>query len=414
MSFGEAVREALRTLRLQWLRAALTLFGIVWGTAAVVFLVAWGLGVRQLMEDAYGRVGHNLVVAWPGIVGEDFTPATDRRKLWFTRDDVEALRASVRRADLVTGSARRWSVAAHGPRSQSVNLRGVEPDEMGMRGLKLAAGRPIATDDVRHRRRVAVVCDIVRQKLLGPHGGVGSRIRIEGRSFRIIGLASRVGTQLFQDGPTALDEEIWIPITTLFGFGLRYGADGDVVDAIDFRLRDRRDYDALRREIRAALAPRLGVKASDEEAIVLASPLEALGKLPLDQMDGLLLTLSVATLVIGGIGVLTMMLDAVHDRRQEIGVRLAVGARRRDVLLQFLLETAIIAGIGGAAGLALGLGGCAALARLQVPDLVPVPIVRADVVGTAVAVLAAVSLGAGIWPAWRAARTEPSLTLRAE
>src|SRR6185503_20275330 len=111
MSIPEAIREALRTLRTQWLRATLTLFGIMWGTASVVFLVAWGLGVRQLMEDTYQRVGRNFVSTWAGIVGEDFTPAADRRQLWFTQDDVVALRAGARRADLVLGEARRWSLA---------------------------------------------------------------------------------------------------------------------------------------------------------------------------------------------------------------------------------------------------------------------------------------------------------------
>jgi putative ABC transport system permease protein len=156
------------------------------------------------------------------------------------------------------------------------------------------------------------------------------------------------------------------------------------------------------------------VSVTDEAAIRIASPIDSLRKLPMDQMDGLLFVLGATTLLIGGIGVLTMMLDAVHDRRQEIGVRLAVGARRRDVLGQFLLETAVIAGLGGALGLLLGVGGCWALARLEVPDLVPRPILRADVVAVAVGVLVTVALGAGLVPAWRAARVDPSVTLRAE
>jgi putative ABC transport system permease protein len=239
-------------------------------------------------------------------------------------------------------------------------------------------------------------------------------VRLEGRPFRVVGLLARVGTQLWQDGPTTLDEEAWVPITSLFAFGPRFGRDANVVDAIVLRLRDRHDYAALQREIHAILARRLGVSAHDDEAIRIASPLDSLQKLPLDQMDGLLFTLSVATLVIGGVGVLTMMLDAVHDRRQEIGVRLAVGGRRRDVLTQFLLETFVITAVGGLVGLGLGLGGCWGLMQLDVPDLVPVPILRLDVVASALLVLTTVGIGAGVIPAWRAARIDPAITLRAE
>lgn len=411
---GEAFREALHTLRTQWVRSALTLFGIVWGTASVVFLVSWGLGVRSMMEDAYGRVGKNFVAVWGGIVGEDFTPAVDRRALWLTADDVAAVRAGVRRADIVVGEARKWSVVSFRERSRSTNVRGIEAPEMALRGVRLAAGRPITMADVRHRRRVAVVADDTRRDVLGAAGGVGSWIRIDGLPFQVVGILSRVGTQLWQDGPSAIDEEVWVPITALFAFGPRWGHDAEIVDMIGLRLIDRHAYDDLDREVRAILAPRLGVSVTDKEAIRLASPIDSLKKIPMDQMDGLLFVLGAGTLLIGGVGVLTMMLDAVHDRRQEIGVRLAVGARRRDVLGQFLLETAVIAGVGGVLGLALGVGGCWALARLQVPDLVPQPILRGDVIVLAIGVLTTVAFAAGCVPAWRASRVDPSITLRAE
>jgi putative ABC transport system permease protein len=261
---------------------------------------------------------------------------------------------------------------------------------------------------------VAVLGDTARRRLLGPEGRVGAWVRIGGLPFQVIGLLAPVGTQLWQDGPTRVDEQLWIPLTTLFTFGPRYGADAEIVDAIAVRLRARRDYVALKREVRAILAERLRVAVTDEEAVRMASPIDALDKLPLDQMGGLLLTLGATTLVIGGVGILTMMLDAVHERRQEIGVRLAVGARRRDVLGQFFLETFVITGLGGFAGLGLGIGGCWVLARLHVPDLIPVPILRAEIALLGLGVMGGVGVVAGSVPAWRAARIDPSLTLRAE
>jgi putative ABC transport system permease protein len=410
----EAVYEALRTLRTRWLRTLLTLFGLVWGTASVIALLAWGLGVQRMLEDGYARAGKNLVSAWAGLIGEDFSPAGDRRALWFTLDDVDALRRRLRRAEVVTAESRMWRVVAYGQRAVSLDVRGVEPAALSLRGARLAAGRPIGPADLHHRRRVVILGDDARRRLLGPHGGVGSWVRVAGRPFRVIGLLAPVGTQLWQDGPTRLDEQAWIPLTTLFGFGPRWGKDAEVVDSIGLRVRDRRDYTALKREVRAILAQRLRVSPTDEEAIRMASPIDALQKLPIDQMGGLLFVLGATTLIIGGVGILNMMLDAVAERRQEIGVRLAVGARRRDILAQFFLETFVITGLGGLLGLALGIGFCVLLARLEAPDLVPVPILRVEIVLVALAVMTTVGLASALVPAWRAARIDPSLTLRAE
>ena len=414
MRLLEATREALRTLRVSWLRTALTLFGIVWGTASVVFLISWGLGVRAMMEEAYGRVGRNLVQVFPGHIGSDFVPASDRRELWFTLDDVEALRSRARLSRLVLPEAQVFRDVVYRQRTTSLNLRGVVPENVDLRGVRIAAGRAITRDDLHHRRRVAVLGTTARERLLGPHGGVGSTIRIGGQPFEVIGLLGRVGMQLWQDGPSQLDEQVWIPFSTLAGFGQRRGRDGDVVDSIMLSVADRTQRRAAEREVRAILAERLRVSPDDLEAIRVMSPLDALEKIPLDQLGGLLFTLGATTLVIGGVGILTMMLDSVQQRRQEIGVRLAVGARRRDILAQFFLETFVITGVGGVAGVTLGLAGCALLGSVAAADLIPQPIVRWQTIAIALAVMGLVGLASGLVPARRAARVDPSITLRAD
>ncbi len=410
----EAGRQALRTIRTERLRACLTMFGVVWGTASVVFLLSWGLGVQRMLEDGFSRAGKNLVQAWPGKIGEDFSPAVDRRALWFTRAEVDAVRRRSHLAVAVAGESRFWGRVGHGARTLSLDVRGVEPRELELRGATIAAGRPIAPDDVRRRRAVAVLGARARERLLGTAAGIGATIRVRGRPFRVVGVLRRVGTQLWRDNGDELDDQVWIPITALFVLDPRPGKDDDVVDSILMRLRRREDYDALKREVRAILGERLRVAASDIEAVNLASPLDLLRKMPLDQSAGLLLVLGAATLLIGGVGILNMMLDSVQERRQEIGVRLAVGARRSDVLGQFFLETVAITGLGGAIGLALGVGGAFGLASLRTPDLIPVPILRGWIVWLAFGVMAFVGVAAGLVPAWRAARVDPSVTLRAE
>jgi putative ABC transport system permease protein len=414
MRIREALTEALRTLRAEWLRTFLTMFGVVWGTASVVFLMAWGLGMQRTLESGFSRAGKNLVQARAGNIGENFTPAADRRELWLTLRDAEALRMRSRLADRVAAESRFWGSAGHGQNTLSTDIRGVEPGAMALRGVTIAAGRPILRGDLLTRRRVAVLGEKFRGRLLGPTSGVGATIRIRGHSFTVVGVLAPVGTQLWRDNGAEIDQQIWIPLTTLFAIDPRPGKDDDVIDDVLMRVTKRQDYDALKREIRTILGERLRIAPGDDEAVFIASPIDLLRKMPLDQTTGLLLILGGATLLIGGVGILTMMLDSVQERRQEIGVRLAVGARRRDIVGQFLLETFAITGIGGLVGVGLGVGGAFALAHLQVPDLIPLPILRVWIVWLALGVMTVVGIAAGVIPAWRAARVDPSVTLRAE
>src|SRR6266481_711789 len=196
MRIREALTEALRTLRAQWLRTFLTMFGVVWGTASVVFLMAWGLGMQRTLESGLSRAGKNLVQVRAGHIGENFTPATDRRELWLTLRDAEALRMRSRLADRVATESRFWGSAGHGQNTLSTDIRGVEPGAIALRGVTIAAGRPILRGDLLTRRRVAVLGEKFRGRLLGPTGGVGATIRIRGHSFTAVGVLAPVGTQL--------------------------------------------------------------------------------------------------------------------------------------------------------------------------------------------------------------------------
>jgi putative ABC transport system permease protein len=417
----DAVRQALLLLRAHPMRAALTLFGLVWGTAAVIFLSGWGEGLRRMNEVAFQRAGKNLMQVYPGRVSESFSPAVDRRWLWYTLADVEALRERARLPELVAGETREYAPAAYGQRALNFEVRGVEPDGIAIRGAPLAAGRFISHADVEHRRRVAVLGEEARERLLGAQGGVGSLVRIGGSPFRVVGILGRVGTQLARDGD-AIDEQIWIPISTHFILWPNPWVQEDMLSSILVRMRDRTLLDATEIEIRRILADRLGVPRDDKEAIPLFSPVAMLRKIPVDQQNAINFLIAATTILVGGIGVLSMMLDAVRERRTEIGIRLAVGARRRDVLLQLFFETAFIVALGGALGIALGLATTSLLAspslRAGIPpalnDLIPVPTLRPGTVLAAVAILTATGLLSALVPAWRAARIDPAVTLRAD
>src|SRR5262245_17876698 len=163
MHLREAIAEAVRTLRTEWLRTFLTMFGVVWGTASVVFLMSWGLGVQRTLESGFSRAGKNLVQAWPGKIGENFTPAADRRELWFTTSDVDAVRQRARLAVATAAESRFWGPVGHGQTTLSTDVRGVEPAVMDLRGVAIGAGRPITRADLRGRRRVAVLGERLRR-----------------------------------------------------------------------------------------------------------------------------------------------------------------------------------------------------------------------------------------------------------
>jgi putative ABC transport system permease protein len=421
MSPLESLREALRLLAAQPLRSLLTLFGLVWGTAAVIFLLSWGLGLRSMLDTAFQRAGKNLVQTWPGRISEDFSPAVDRRWLWYTPAHVAALRARLRESDLVGAEARNYAPAAFRGRALSLEVRGVDPESQAIRDVPLASGRLVSREDVEHRRRVLVVGQRARERLLGAEGRVGSWVRLDGTPFQVIGVLARVGTQLARDG-AEIDDQLWIPLSVHLALWPNPWVDEDMLSTIFTRARDRARVAEAKLELRRVLAEQLGVAPDDEEAVPIFSPLEMLERLPLEQQNGLYLLIALTTLLVGGIGILAMMLDSVQERRAEIGVRLALGARRRDVLLQFLWEGVAIGVLGGGLGVALGTGGALFLAsdafRSGISpaqrDLVPVPELSASVVLLAVLAMGGVAVVAGLVPAWRAARVDPAETLRVE
>jgi putative ABC transport system permease protein len=407
----EAMRQALRQLRAHRTRSLLTVFGIVWGTASVIVLVAWGQGVRQMLEIGFFKAGKNMGEVWAGTLSDDYTAAVDRRYLWYTMEDLEALRRNARLPLLVAGEAEQFLPVAYRQRGLSIDVRGVEPAGIEIRGVPLAVGRNITHSDVDHRRRVIVLGNSTRKNLLGADGGIGSWVRVGGKPFRVIGILEHVGTQLNRDG-MLIDDQAWIPISTLQANWPRWWTDEYVVNKILYQMVDRHALEETEVEVRAILADRLGVPHDDDQAVGIHRALKVLKKIPVDEMEALLFILATATLVIGGIGILSMMLDSVYERRSEIGVRLAIGARRRDIVAQFFLETLTVTGLGGLAGVGLGVGTCLSMASLDVTDLVPVPVLQIEVIVLAVGVMSFVGLAAGVVPAWQASRVDPALTLR--
>ena len=402
----------LHTLRADPLRAALTMFGVTWGTASVIFLLSWGLGIQRMLDDGLTKMGKNAFFVYAGRIGEQFTPATDRRLLWFTQEDVEVLRRRARLPDIVTPECQTWMRAMHGQTSLNLDVRGIEPEMLALRDVRVGAGRSLSRADLAQRRRVVLLGQTARRRLLGTQRALGTRVRLQGQTFEVIGLLDRVGTQLSRD-TSELDEQAWIPLST-FQSLRDHGDREEWIDEIAVRVPDRELYPRASDEVRAILAERLGVSYDDEEAVRIGSTIDALEQLPVGETGVVLFILAFGTLAIGGVGILAMMLDAVQERRSEIGVRLAVGGRPRDVLVQFFFETFAVTALGGALGLAFGVGACWVLSLFEAPDLIPLPILRGWIVWLALGVMLVVGTVSGLIPAWRATRVDPAESLRFE
>ena len=182
------VQQALATMRQHRRWAVLTMFGIVWGTASVVLLVGWGIGVHAMVDDGMQKVGKNLVFIMPGRIGEDLSAADERRVLHFDLDDAAAVRRAARHVDALSAEIALWRYVRHGGRGRTIDVRGIEPEMQDLRGSVMAAGRFITADDLRFHRRVAVIGQTARERLLGARPAMGARLNLDGSSFEVVGV----------------------------------------------------------------------------------------------------------------------------------------------------------------------------------------------------------------------------------
>jgi putative ABC transport system permease protein len=404
------VGEALASLRAYGSRSASTLAGVTWGTAAIVFLVGWGEGLQQMLETRFETMGRNLGVIELGAPSRPVLAHDHGRIDSFRLEDVRTVARSLPAGARVAAESWRWALAARREHLVTVDVRGIEPSIPSIRGVQLAEGRAIDAADLLRGRRVAMLGQVARERIFG-HGPVGSRrFRLDGRNFEVVGVLAPIGVQL-DSGRSPIDEQVWIPRTT---FGLLWGRSGltDEADRILFQSRRRDQFGAMRDLVIRSLAERLRAAPDDESLLEVESGVEALEQIPIAELRSVLALIALGTLLVAGAGLSTLMLDSVQQRRTEIGLRVALGARRGDVVLQLFAEAMLLTLAGGGCGLAIGLAACAVLAAVDAPAIVPVPIVGPATVLLAVVSLAVAGTASACLPAWRAAQVDPAEALR--
>lgn len=394
MRTGEAFRVALDALRANRLRSALTMLGVVIGVAAVVILVALGAGAKQEVEQQVEGLGSNIIIVVPGKFEFGSAPSVSR----LTLDDVETLGRVVGDRDRVAVSVSSGETVGVGRREAFVTVNGVNENVPNVFDRRLARGEYISASDVDTRRRVAVLGNSVVAKVFGDIDPLGRQVTIAGVRFRVIGVFEKVGSTFGVDR----DSEVHIPVTAaqrLFGV--------DRIDALAVKAPTADRVEELRPQLVSALKETY--QGEEFSAVTQTQILGTIGRI-LSLLTLVLAAIAAISLLVGGVGVSNIMLVSVRERTREIGLRKALGARQRDVLLQFLIEAVLLCVVGGLIGIGLGVG-----ASLLVSSVSPLPAVISwwsPVL--AFAVSAAVGIFFGVAPARRAGRLDPVVALRTE
>ncbi len=394
MRFAEALRVALDALRANRLRSMLTMLGVIIGVAAVVVLVAIGSGAKQEVESQVEGLGSNIIFVFPGSVEFGAAPSISRLQL----DDVDYLGRIIGNPEAGATTVSSGETVSVGSTEVFSTIAGTNENVPNVFTRPVARGEYLTAADVDTRRRVAVLGSNVADELFGDVEPLGRQITIAGVRFRVIGVFAEVGSAF----GVSRDDEVHIPVTTaqqLFGV--------DRIDALAVKAPTIDDVDSVRREVVQALED----KYPDEEfsAVTQSQILGTLGDI-LGLLTLVLAAIAAISLLVGGVGVSNIMLVSVRERTREIGLRKALGARRRDITVQFLIEAVLLTTVGGVIGIALGVG-----VSLLANALTPLPALIAwwsPVLAFSVSV--AVGVFFGVFPARRAGKLEPVEALRTE
>ncbi|MEW6412763.1 MAG: ABC transporter permease [Candidatus Zixiibacteriota bacterium] len=403
------IKQFLNDMRRQKLRTAMTMFGIFWGTCSIVLLFGFGKGITEAQLKSQRGMGENIAIFWGQLTAKEFQGLPKGRAIRPTAEDVSLIKSKTQHFQRISPEYINWNVnVRYGKQSTLRSIHGIWPEYGPMRNVNPTFGSRFINDrDLDERRRVCFIGNLLKEDLFGDEDAVGKEILINGMPFTVVGHMVKKQQNSSYSGRDS--RAIFIPLTTFESmYSRRY------VNNFVGQCWPNGSMEEARKEVFEILGAKYRFDPTDREAISVWDTTKGFAFLKNFFMafSMFLVGIGVATLITGGIGVTNIMNVVLEERTKEIGIKMALGARKSFILWQFVFETLLITGVGGVLGFLFAWLIIAIFPSLNLGDFVGTPSVDFGAAVSTMAILGLVGLGAGIFPARRAANLQPVQALK--
>jgi putative ABC transport system permease protein len=418
LNIREVLRQTASSIAAHKLRSFLTMFGIIWGITSVILLVGLGKGFSRDQKEHLKTIGVDLAIIWGGRTSEQAGGYAAGRVVRLSIRDAYLIKQEAYLIKTVSPELRRSVSEVSRYNAAARPVRGVWPDYQRFRSLKVQEGRLMTDDDETEARRVVVLGIESRDQLFPGKVAIGETLMMNGSPYTVIGvLEKKKQNGSYGSGPD--NTQLFVPYASMardYPPGERPGIFKGWINNLVVEVADPVHHEDAMQQVYQILGREHNFDPRDKDALFIWDTLQGsqLVERIFDIMTIFFGAVALMTLSLGGIGVMNIMLVAVTERTREIGVRKSLGATANDIRNQFFAESAALMTISGAIGLGIGVGICLVVSNVELPDIVPHPVISPIAIFASVFTLGVITIAAGMYPAQRAAALSPIECLRQE